>query len=77
MFQLMGATKPLIVLHPKYIDEIKSHPYLSFEGANRKVRNRCHLGESTVYLTFLRISSLIASLVLSPFIMYKLDPNSL
>ncbi|KAJ5142256.1 uncharacterized protein N7443_006975 [Penicillium atrosanguineum] len=36
VFQVMGSTRPLIVLHPKYIDEIKSHPHLSFEGATRK-----------------------------------------
>lgn len=26
----------MIVLHPRYMDEIKSHPNLDFEGANRK-----------------------------------------
>ncbi|KAJ5670050.1 uncharacterized protein N7477_005413 [Penicillium maclennaniae] len=36
VFQVMGSTRPLIVLHPKYIDEIKSHPHLNFEGATRK-----------------------------------------
>ncbi|KAJ5286667.1 hypothetical protein N7478_002353 [Penicillium angulare] len=36
VFQLMGGIRPLIILHPKYIDEIKSHPYLSFEGATRQ-----------------------------------------
>lgn len=28
----------MIVLHPKYINEIKSHPNLSFDEANKKVR---------------------------------------
>ncbi|KAJ5815383.1 hypothetical protein N7474_007160 [Penicillium riverlandense] len=36
VFQIMGATRPLIILHPRYMDEIKSHPNLDFEGANRK-----------------------------------------
>ncbi|KAJ5949197.1 hypothetical protein N7454_000781 [Penicillium verhagenii] len=35
-FQVMAPARPLIVLHPKYIDEIKSHPHLDFEGALRK-----------------------------------------
>ncbi|KAJ5564247.1 hypothetical protein N7513_000489 [Penicillium frequentans] len=35
-FQVMAPTRPLIVLHPKYIDEIKSHPHLDFEGATQK-----------------------------------------
>lgn len=33
----MAMTRPLIVLHPKYVDEIKSHPHLDFEGATHKV----------------------------------------
>jgi hypothetical protein len=33
----MGASRPLIILHPRYMDEIKSHPNLDFGGANRKV----------------------------------------
>lgn len=37
IFQFIAAPRPLIVLHPKYVDEIKSHPYLDFEGAVRKV----------------------------------------
>lgn len=37
-FQVMAPTRPLIVLHPKYIDEIKSHPHLDFDGATQKVR---------------------------------------
>lgn len=34
----MAPTRPLIVLHPKYIDEIKSHPHLDFDSATQKVR---------------------------------------
>ncbi|KAJ5139157.1 uncharacterized protein N7515_004005 [Penicillium bovifimosum] len=33
VFQLMGATTPMIILHPKYVDEIKNNPDLSFEDA--------------------------------------------
>jgi hypothetical protein len=33
----MATTRPLIVLHPKYVDEIKSHPHLDFELATKKV----------------------------------------
>ncbi|CEJ61823.1 hypothetical protein PMG11_10340 [Penicillium brasilianum] len=36
IFQVMATTRPLIVLHPKYVDEIKSHPHLSFELATKK-----------------------------------------
>ncbi|KAJ5179836.1 hypothetical protein N7492_003046 [Penicillium capsulatum] len=36
-FQVMAPTGPLIVLHPKYVDEIKNHPYLDFEQFVRKV----------------------------------------
>ncbi|KAJ5703643.1 hypothetical protein N7493_011568 [Penicillium malachiteum] len=36
VFQLMGSTKSLIILHPKYIDEIKNHPHLDFERATEK-----------------------------------------
>ncbi|KAJ5102670.1 hypothetical protein N7532_003199 [Penicillium argentinense] len=36
IFQVMGQ-KPLVVLHPKFIDEIKNHPSLSFEGATAKM----------------------------------------
>lgn len=28
----------MIVLHPRYMDEVKSHPHLTFDEANRKVR---------------------------------------
>ncbi|KAJ5884561.1 hypothetical protein N7504_012133 [Penicillium tannophilum] len=37
VFQVMAPTRPLIVLHPKYIDEIKSHPHLDFDGATQKL----------------------------------------
>jgi hypothetical protein len=58
VFQVMGATRPLIVLHPKYIDEIKSHPHLDFEGATQKVvRILRILGTG---LTPIRTSSMIA-----------------
>lgn len=33
----MATTRPLIVLHPKYVDEIKNHPHLDFELATKKV----------------------------------------
>ncbi|KAJ5908862.1 hypothetical protein N7495_001544 [Penicillium taxi] len=36
VFQVMAASRPLILLHPKYIEEIKSHPHLDFDGATRK-----------------------------------------
>ncbi|KAJ5627427.1 hypothetical protein N7528_004854 [Penicillium herquei] len=36
VFQLMGSTKSLIILHPKYIDEIKNHPHLDFARAIEK-----------------------------------------
>ncbi|OKP11796.1 Fumitremorgin C monooxygenase [Penicillium subrubescens] len=36
VFQVMATTRPLIVLHPKYVDEIKSHPHLDFELATKK-----------------------------------------
>ncbi|CAG8395244.1 unnamed protein product [Penicillium salamii] len=36
VFQIIGATQPMIVLHPKYIDEIKNHPDLSFDEAIKK-----------------------------------------
>ncbi|CAI7672189.1 unnamed protein product [Penicillium manginii] len=32
IFQLISV-RPLIILHPKYIDEIKNHPHLDFQGA--------------------------------------------
>lgn len=41
----MAATRPLIVLHPKYVDEIKSHPHLDFEAATKKVRSSLYLDE--------------------------------
>ncbi|KAJ5160792.1 uncharacterized protein N7482_007796 [Penicillium canariense] len=37
VFQVMATSSPLIVLHPKYVDEIKGHPYLEFETASKKV----------------------------------------
>ena len=37
IFQVMGSTQPLIVMHPKYIDEIKNHPDLSFTDAIKRV----------------------------------------
>ncbi|KAJ5779084.1 hypothetical protein N7457_006804 [Penicillium paradoxum] len=36
VFQIMGATRPMVVLHPKFVDEIKNHPDLSFEDAIKK-----------------------------------------
>ncbi|KAJ5662701.1 hypothetical protein N7462_011627 [Penicillium macrosclerotiorum] len=36
VFQVVGGTQPLIVLDPKYIDEIKSHPHLDFQRATTK-----------------------------------------
>jgi hypothetical protein len=36
MFQLMASFNPMIVLHPQYINEVKSHPDLRFDEANRK-----------------------------------------
>ncbi|CAG7920655.1 unnamed protein product [Penicillium olsonii] len=36
IFQVMGSTQPLIVMHPKYIDEIKNHPDLSFTDAIKR-----------------------------------------
>ncbi|CAG8921681.1 unnamed protein product [Penicillium salamii] len=32
----MGSTQPMIVMHPKYIDEIKNHPDLSFTDAIKR-----------------------------------------
>ncbi|CAG7973909.1 unnamed protein product [Penicillium salamii] len=37
VFQIIGATQPMIVLHPKYINEIKNHPDLSFDDAIKKL----------------------------------------
>ncbi|KAJ5545289.1 hypothetical protein N7461_007593 [Penicillium sp. DV-2018c] len=37
VFQLMGSTKAMIILHPKYIDEIKNNPELSFEDAIKHI----------------------------------------
>jgi hypothetical protein len=34
---MMFSHSPMIVLHPRYLDEIKSHPHLSFDEANKKV----------------------------------------
>ncbi|KAF4201487.1 hypothetical protein CNMCM8927_001473 [Aspergillus lentulus] len=36
VFQMMFSHSPMIVLHPRYLDEIKSHPRLSFDEANKK-----------------------------------------
>jgi hypothetical protein len=36
-FQLMFAFRPVIVLHPRYLEELKSHPQLDFEAATRTV----------------------------------------
>ncbi|RHZ56963.1 hypothetical protein CDV55_102522 [Aspergillus turcosus] len=36
VFQMMFSHTPMIVLHPRYIDEIKSHPDLDFDEANKK-----------------------------------------
>lgn len=36
VFQIIGATSPIVVLHPKFVDEIKSHPDLSFEDSIKK-----------------------------------------
>ncbi|KAF7714794.1 Cytochrome P450 monooxygenase [Penicillium ucsense] len=36
VFQTFGATSPLIILHPKYIDEIKNNPLLDFVKASEK-----------------------------------------
>ncbi|KAJ5205664.1 Cytochrome P450 [Penicillium cf. griseofulvum] len=33
VFQIIGATSPMIVLHPKFVDEIKNNPDLSFEDS--------------------------------------------
>ncbi|KAJ5504731.1 hypothetical protein N7463_007605 [Penicillium fimorum] len=33
VFQIIGATSPIIILHPKFVDEIKSNPNLSFEDS--------------------------------------------
>lgn len=37
VFQIMSAIRPLVVLHPKYIDEVKNHPDLDFQGAVGRV----------------------------------------
>ncbi|KAI3165529.1 hypothetical protein DTO039G3_6538 [Penicillium roqueforti] len=36
VFQIIGATNPIVVLHPKFVDEIKNHPDLSFEDSIKK-----------------------------------------
>ncbi|OQE01192.1 hypothetical protein PENVUL_c044G05197 [Penicillium vulpinum] len=33
VFQIIGATSPMIVLHPKFVDEIKNNPDLSFKDS--------------------------------------------
>jgi hypothetical protein len=35
---MMFSHSPMIVLHPRYMDELKSHPDLDFNEANKKVR---------------------------------------
>ncbi|KAK2768531.1 hypothetical protein FQN54_000387 [Arachnomyces sp. PD_36] len=35
-FQLMFSFRPVIVLHPRYLEEVKSHPHLDFHKAIRK-----------------------------------------
>lgn len=37
VFQIIGATSPIVVLHPKFVDEIKSNPDLSFDDSIKKV----------------------------------------
>ncbi|RAH46897.1 cytochrome P450 [Aspergillus brunneoviolaceus CBS 621.78] len=36
VFQLVAASDPTIVLHPSLVDEVKNHPHLSFDEANKK-----------------------------------------
>ncbi|KAF9888074.1 hypothetical protein FE257_009339 [Aspergillus nanangensis] len=36
VFQLMFSHSTTIVLHPKYVNEVKNHPHLSFDQANKK-----------------------------------------
>ncbi|KAF7182960.1 hypothetical protein CNMCM7691_002704 [Aspergillus felis] len=36
VFQMMFSHSPMIVLHPRYMDELKSHPDLDFNEANKK-----------------------------------------
>ncbi|CRL28396.1 Cytochrome P450 [Penicillium camemberti] len=36
VFQIIGATSPIVVLHPKFVDEIKSNPDLSFDDSIKK-----------------------------------------
>jgi hypothetical protein len=36
VFQIIGATSPMVVLHPKFVDEIKNNPDLSFEDSIKK-----------------------------------------
>lgn len=36
-FQVVFSTRPTIVLHPTLVDEVKNHPLLDFNEANRKV----------------------------------------
>lgn len=36
MFQFMASFSPMIVLHPQYINEVKSHPDLLLDEAIRK-----------------------------------------
>ncbi|OQE43665.1 hypothetical protein PENCOP_c003G09001 [Penicillium coprophilum] len=36
VFQIIGATSPIIILHPKFVDEIKNNPNLSFKDSIKK-----------------------------------------
>ncbi|KAJ5822957.1 Cytochrome P450 [Penicillium robsamsonii] len=33
VFQIIGATSPVVILHPKFVDEIKNNPNLSFKDS--------------------------------------------
>lgn len=37
VFQVMFSHAPVVILHPKYLNEVKSHPDLDFRQANQKV----------------------------------------
>ncbi|CAI7637535.1 unnamed protein product [Penicillium glandicola] len=36
VFQIIGSTRPMVILHPKFVDEIKNNPDLSFEDSIKK-----------------------------------------
>ncbi|KAJ5598221.1 hypothetical protein N7537_008305 [Penicillium hordei] len=36
VFQITGATSPIVVLHPRFVDEIKNNPDLSFDDSIKK-----------------------------------------